>query len=66
MPTESCAETIMNPATRSITQVINEGSMVENYALLGKDTSTRKALLTVGGAATTAFIQQHNREELFR
>ena len=59
MPTDSCLETIMSPTTRSLTQVTDVGDFVDNYALLGKDSSTRKNLLSESGALTASMVQQH-------
>lgn len=62
MPEDSCYETITNPATRSITQVIGIGDTETNYALIGKDTSMRKSLLFDGGATTAAFLQKQQND----
>lgn len=62
MPMDSCYETITNPATRSITQVINIGDIESNYALIGKDTNMRKSLLFDGGATTASFLQKQQSE----
>lgn len=59
MPTDSCLETIMDPTTRSLTQVTDVGSFVDNYALLGKDSTTRKNLLSESGALAASMVQQH-------
>ena len=59
MPTDSCLETIMSPATRSLTQVTDVGDYIGNYALLGKDSTTRKNLLSESGALSASMVQKH-------
>lgn len=58
MPTESCRDTIMNPATRSITQITSLGDVARNYSLLGKDSEARKVLLTGSSVLTSMFIRK--------
>ena len=63
MPTESCFETIMDPATRSLTQVKDVGSFEDNYGLLGKNSAVRKSLLTESGSLVASFVQQQRLEQ---
>ena len=63
MPTESCFETIMDPATRSLTQVRDVGSFEDNYGLLGKNSAVRKSLLTESGSLVASFVQQQRLEQ---
>ena len=44
-----CATTIMDPETRSLTQVTSVGDELSNSLMLGRDTITRKQLLTDTG-----------------
>lgn len=60
MPPESCDATIMNPETRSMTQITSIGDPLFNYALVGKsDTVTRKQLLNSSSALSDMFIKQN-------
>lgn len=59
MDSPDCYSTIMNPETRSLTHVENVGSPEMNFALLGKDTSERKILLTETGTLSNLFIKEN-------
>lgn len=61
MPKESCRNTIMNPATRSMTQVTSVGDAHANYKLLGTDSSGRKDLLVSDSAAISYQFNRHER-----
>lgn len=60
MPPESCRNTIMNPLTRSMTQITAPGDPHFNYALLGKDSTERKQLLTESSALSSLFVRQNS------
>lgn len=56
-----CYDTIMNPETRSLTHVTNIGDPQENFALLGKDTSERKQLLTSSSSVLSNLFVRDNK-----
>lgn len=60
MPNDSCYATIMNPETRSMTQITSVGDWLQNYRLLGKDTSERKHLLTETNTLSMMFARQNS------
>lgn len=60
MPKESCFSTIMDPNTRSITQVTSVGDPAFNYDLLGTKSDTRKQLLTGSTALSNTFIRENS------
>ena len=57
MPDDSCYATIMNPETRSMTQITQVGDWKYNYNMLGKDTSERKRLLTETSVLSRLFTK---------
>ena len=59
---EDCFNTLMNPETRSLTRVTSSGSPEENYALLGKESSTtRKQLLTTTSVLSNLFARENTQ-----
>jgi DNA gyrase/topoisomerase IV subunit B len=64
MRPEDCFNTLMNPETRSLTRVTSAGKPDENYALLGKDTSERKRLLTTTTVLSHIFARDNVQEQL--
>jgi DNA gyrase/topoisomerase IV subunit B len=58
MPTECCFSTLMNPDTRSITQIKSIGDIKENYSLIGTDTTGRKDLLRSSVALSSSFLRE--------
>ena len=64
MRPEDCFNTLMNPETRSLTRVTSAGKPDENYALLGKDTSERKRLLTTTPVLSHIFARDNVQEQL--
>lgn len=63
MPPESCRNTIMNPATRSITQIISPGDPQYNYRLLGSKSDERKNLLSANSVALSHAFVRAQRED---
>ena len=62
MHPEDCFSTLMNPETRSLTQVTSSGSPEENYALIGKaDSTERKKLLTTTTVLSNVFARENVR-----
>lgn len=55
MPPESCFTTLMDPSTRSLTHITDIGNMEEDYALVGKDSTARKQLMSDNGSLSSAF-----------
>lgn len=60
MPTDSCYHTLMDPATRSITQITSVGDLEECYHLLGTDTTYRKQLLAGSTALSNTFLKKND------
>lgn len=54
---EGCAKTIMDPATRSLTQITGPGSPEANFALIGKNPDERKKLLTETNVLSGMFLK---------
>ena len=60
MDPPDCYETLMNKETRSLTHVTSIGNPSDNFALLGKDSSERKQLLTASGALSSLFVRNNS------
>lgn len=60
---QDCSDAIMNPATRSMTQITNVGDVNRNFELLNRgDSAARKGLMMDSTAVNTTFkINQRNR-----
>jgi len=60
MPKDSCFETLMDPATRSLTHIVEAGDASRNYRLVGRDTvEDRKALMASNGSLSSSFMRMN-------
>lgn len=58
--TEDCYQLLMDPNTRSLTQVTGPGDPKYNYQLLGNDSGERKKLLTDSTVLSHTFRREHS------